>query len=118
LPQGQQTIVRTNVTLLITCGYIGVDSLNLPPVMFKAIAIEPTGINVPSELATPTFGQSRGSLSPEDLYLTVQQRYTRVLSDQLCDCLHVLACPQTTQDYTFAIRNIHQEGVDPSGQLF
>ena len=55
--------------------------------MFKAFIIEPTGIDVPSELVALTVGQSRDSINPGNLYLRVQQRYDRVLSDQLCDRL-------------------------------
>ena len=49
LPQGQQSVTRANISLHVTCGYIGVDPSTLLPAMFKAIIIEPTGIALVAE---------------------------------------------------------------------
>ena len=87
VPQGKQSIICSNGSVNVTRWYIGVYQLTLVSMMFKAFIIEPTGIDVPSELVALTVGQSRDSINPGNLYLRVQQRYDRVLSDQLCDRL-------------------------------
>ena len=87
VPQGQQSIICSNGSVHVSRGYISVYPLTLMLTMFKAVIIAPTGIDVPSELVALTVGQSRDSINPGNLYLRVQQRYDRVLSDQLCDRL-------------------------------
>ena len=116
LAQGQHPVTCTNGPVHISRGCIGVDPSNLSLAMFKAVITEPTGTGVPCELAVPAFGQSTVSLNPDNLYLRVQQRYDRVLGDQLWNRLHVLACTQATQDRTLVICNVRQEGVNLSGR--
>ena len=78
LPQGQYPVTRNNVKVHTTHGYVSVDPLALPPVIFKVIITEPARIDVPCEMVSSVFVHSRAALNPVNLYFTVHRYYARV----------------------------------------
>ena len=99
-------------------GYVGVGPCSLPPEMCKVLITDLTGLNVSCAFVSPGFVQVRVTLYPDELFLTVQRRYSRTFRDNIWTRLHTLTCPVATQDCTLSIQNVSQEGVNPCIQPF
>ena len=92
--------------------------MNMPASIFEVVVLKPQGYEVPCTKDAPIFGQAQATLNPDDMFAIVQRRYNHTWHDGSWQRLDELSCPTVTQCRTRSIRNVCQEGVDPSGQPF